>query len=263
MTFAPPVDALNHGHPTLWGNLGDWRHASEYVEAARALARRLGEAADLGPGQRMVDLGSGAGDQLRMWVEGFGVEHVTAVELDPGLARRARERVRAWGLDPRVKVLTGEATTAGWTDDVVDRVVALDSAYFFESRETLLQRCSAALRPEGVLALTDLLLGDGVPARVAVALAPFFGVQKGELLTAEHYRARFAEHGFDDVHIHDCTDDVLGGFARWIQGGGHRRGETATLAARIGLAITGRAAGFLAGPTGLRYVVTTARRMGA
>lgn len=263
MTFAPPVDSLNHGHATFWGNLGYWSHASEYVEAARELARRLGGAAGLGPGHHVLDLGSGAGDQLRMWVEAFGVEHVTAVELDPGLAARAAERVTAWGLDPCISVVVGEATTACWTDTPVDRVVALDSAYFFASRESFLQRCCSALRPKGVLAVTDLLLGEGVPARMARAVAPIFGVPRGNFLTEPRYHALLTRNGFDDIHVHDCTVEVLGGFSRWIRGGGHRRGRTPALTPRIGLSITGWATGFLARPNGLRYVVATARRRSA
>jgi len=279
MTFTPPVDALNRrdlrhrdlthrrpnrAPPTLWGNLGDWSDATEYVDAARALALRLGEAAGLGPGQRVVDLGSGAGDQLRMWVEVFGVEHVTGVESNPELAARAGERVTRWGLDSRVGVVTGKATIARWTEDIVDRmvdrVVALDSVYFLESRTAFLERCRSAVRPRGILAVTDLLLGDGVPARMAASLAPLFGVRRGDLLPEPRYRAMLAENGFDDIHVHDCTDDVLGGFSRWIRRGGHLRAAPLAVSTRLGLAMTGSAAGFFARRSGLRYVVTTARR---
>jgi len=262
MTFAPPVDSLNQGHTTLWGNLGDWSHASEYVEAAQALARRLGDAAGLGPGQHVVDLGPGGGDQLRVWVEAFGVARVTAVELDPDLARRAAERVRGWGLDPCIRVVAGEATTASWTDTLVDRVVALDSAYFFASRAAFLRRCASALPPAGVLAVTDLLQGAGVPGRLARAVGPLFGVPGEGLLTEPRYRALLMEHGFQDIHVHDCTDAVLGGFSRWIRGGGQRRGQTPALVTRFGLSLTGRVAGLLARRGGLRYVVVTARRSG-
>jgi len=263
MTFAPPVESLNEGHPTLWGNLGDWSHTLEYVEAARALARRLGDAAGLGPGLRIVDLGAGGGDQLRMWVESFGVEEVTAVELDPDLARRAAERVTGWGLDSCVSIVVGEATTTRWADTAVDRVVALDSAYFFGSRMSFVRRCYSALHPGGVLAVTDLLLGQGVRARVAGAAAPVFGIPRGDFLTEPHYRALLTENGFHDIHVHDCTDQVLGGFSRWVRGGGHRSGRASALTIRMGLAMTAWAAWLLAGPTGVRYVVTTARRGGA
>lgn len=262
MSFTPPVAALNRGHATLWGNLGDWHDASEYVDAARALAVRLGDVAKLGPGQRVVDLGAGAGDQLRVWVEDFGVGHVTALELDSVLAARSASRISEWGLDSRVRVIAGEATATDWGEGGVDRVVALDSAYFFGSHERLLHRSCDALRPGGVLALTDLLLGDGISARVARVLAPYFGIRKGDLQTEPRYRAMLARNGFDQIQIHDCTDSVLAGFSEWVRSGGHRRGAAPSLPVRAGLSVTAQVAGRLAGPTGLRYVLATARRTG-
>ena len=258
--FVPPVDALNRGHTTLWGNLGEWSGTSDYVDAAEALALTLGRAAALGPGQRVVDVGAGAGDQLRLWVEGFGVRHVTAVEKDPALAARARSRVREWGLEERVRVVAGPASTAEWTGDPVDAVLALDSAYFFESRTAFLERCRRVLRPGGVLALTDLLLGEGRSASVSRRIAPLFGVPRGSLRTEAEYRAALAGAGCLEVVIRDRTEDVLGGFARWARGGGSGSGLGGPRLTRMGLSATGRMAGLLAGSGGLRYVVVTARR---
>ena len=76
--------------------------------------------------------------------------------------------------------------------------------------------------------------------------------------------------GFFDLEVdvlHDRTGDVLGGFARWTRAGRHVEregpwGQAPPGAARIGLSITGRAAGFLARSSGLRYVVVTARKGG-
>lgn len=266
-TFVPPVDALNRGHDTLWGNLGEWSRASGYVEAAGALALHLGTVAGLGPGQRVVDVGSGAGDQLRLWTDTFRVRQVTALERDPALAERARRRVAEWGLAERIRVVPIGASASHWTDGPVDRVLALDAAYFFDSRSAFLQRCRSVLRPGGVLALTDLLLGDGPSARIARGVAPFFGVRRENLLPEARYRELMDTHDFDEIRIRDHTDDVLGGFARWTRAGGHLEsggapGPAPLGAARIALSMTGRAAGFLARSSGLRYVVVTARRGG-
>lgn len=263
MTFTPPVDALNCGSPTLWGNLGDWSDAEGYVEAAHALAMRLGTCAALEPGQRVVDLGPGAGDQLRVWVDRFGVDHVTGVEADPDLARRAVARIQEWELESRIHIALGEATTTVWTREPVDRVVALDSAYFFPSRRELLRRCRSVLRPDGRIALTDLLLGEGVWSRVAATAAPIFGLPPRQLLTEARYRALLAESGFEEVRMDDWTDAVLGGFSRWTRSGGHRRAGSPRRSTRIGLAITGQAAGFAARSQALRYVVISARRTAA
>lgn len=260
MSFAPPVDALNRGHATLWGNLGDWSQASDYVDAAGALALRLGEAAGLRPGQTVVDLGSGAGDQLRLWVEAFGVGHVTGVERDPELASQARRRLSEWGLDGRVSVVAGDAADAPWSDDSADCTLALDSAYFFQGRAAFLQRCRAVLRPNGVLAVTDLLLGEGHAARLARLVAPVFGVPRSNLMTEGEYREVMSSHGFGRIEMRDCTDDVLGGFSRWTEAGGHRRRGGLSPSARLGIGATGRLAGLLARSAGLRYAVVTAHR---
>lgn len=263
MPFAPPVDTLNRGRATLWGNLGEWSQASGYPEAAAALARHLGEAAGLGPDHIVIDVGSGAGDQLRLWVEGFGVEQVTGVERDPALAARARRRITEWGLDDRLRVVTGSGDSDDWTGDgTADRVLALDSAYFFESRAAFLRRCRTALRPDGVLALTDLVLGEGGSAPIARGLAPAFGVPRENLVAEARYRAVLAECGFDRIRLRDLTRPVLEGFAAWTRARGHRRAGAPPWWDGVGLSVTGRAAGFLARSGGLRYAMVTAQRRG-
>src|SRR5687767_11162216 len=46
----------------LWLNLGYWKEARTYPEAAAALARKLADAAQLGPGDRVLDAGFGFGE---------------------------------------------------------------------------------------------------------------------------------------------------------------------------------------------------------
>ena len=112
----------------------------------------------------------------------------------------------------------------------------------------------------GVLALTDLLLGEGLSARVSRRIAPLFGVPRGSLRTEAEYRAALAGAGFLEVVIRDRTEDVLGGFARWARGGGSGSGPGGPRLTRMGLSATGRMAGLLAGSGGLRYVIVTAHR---
>ncbi len=260
MAFVPPVDTLNRGYPTMWGNLGEWSRASGYVEAADALAMALGRAAELRPGHRMVDVGCGAGDQLRVWVESFGVAHVTGVEPDRMLCGRARERIASWGLGNRATVLLGDASDSWGPDRQLDVAVALDSAYFFDSRPAFLRRCRDVVRPGGLLAVTDLVLGRAGASSLARGVAPLFGVPRTSLTTERGYREMLDAHGFDVVRLRDLTHDVLGGFSEWTRSGGHLEDGAAPWPARVGLSATGRAAGWLAGRAGLRYVMVTARR---
>ncbi|MGH8990287.1 MAG: SAM-dependent methyltransferase [Acidimicrobiia bacterium] len=57
--------------------------------------------AGLRPGERLLDLGCGDGRVLLRAAEGYGAE-VSGVEVDPGLAATARERLEAAGVDGTV-----------------------------------------------------------------------------------------------------------------------------------------------------------------
>jgi len=267
MTFVPPVDLLNSGHETLWANLGDWSATDEYPQAAEALALRLGSAAELGPGHRVLDAGCGAGDQLRVWVERFDVGCVTGIEKNQRLAHLARTRVSDWGLDSRIEVGVGDAGSRGWAERAngddgrtsIDRILALDAAYFFGPRATFLASCHSVLRDGGLVAVTDLLLGDGASARLARRLSPLFGIPANSLLGEAGYQESLAAAGFETVRIEDCTEAVLGGFSRWIRRGGHLTKDPTGIE-RAGLAMTGRTAARLCRSGGLRYVSIVARR---
>ncbi|MEQ9398664.1 MAG: methyltransferase domain-containing protein [Longimicrobiales bacterium] len=254
MTFVPPIDLLNAGAAdTRWGNLGDWSRARSYPEAAEALAVRLGEAAGLGPGHHVLDAGTGAGDQFRVWMERFGVERVTAVERDPDLAAAARSQAERGGWGSGVEVVVGDAVRVPVDPAAFDRVVSLDAAYFFRSRSDFLARAYHALRPGGRLALADLVRGPGWAGLAARALAPAFRVPRANLWTRSEWLGHMESLGFRDVDVADCTDAVLGGFSRWSRSAEAGRGGGA-------IRTVGRVGGALARSGALGYAIVTARK---
>ena len=175
----------------------------------RRWPRRLERGGGLGAGSTMVDLGPRGGDQLRIWVEAFGVERVTAVELDPDLAGRALERVRCGGWTP---------ASAWWWARLprppgptpADRVVALDSAYFSHPGRP---SCGGVPRPASGVRTSGhrLLQGEGALARLARAVAPLFGVPVDGVLT-EAATGRCSRSTASTTSWSGYgTDEVLGG----------------------------------------------------
>src|SRR5262252_7210037 len=79
-------------HKPLWLNLGYWKSAHNYVDAASAMARLLGDALALGSGDKQLDVGFGFAEQDFLWLTEYGVSHITGLNITPMQVERARER---------------------------------------------------------------------------------------------------------------------------------------------------------------------------
>ena len=262
-TRPPPdldVSLLNRGTATAWSNLGDWQDADTYPEAARHLALRLGRAAGLGPGHRVLDVGVGHGEQVRLWLGHFGVASVEGVDRNPEAVRRSRAALAQAGLDARVQVGDGvDLPVAGCS---VDRVLALDAAYHLDPRAAFLQAAHRTLRPDGLLALTDLVLRspEDTPGPVLRRLAPLLGIPPTNLVTEDEYTRSLLEAGFTESVFEDLSAEVLGGFSRWAQGAWAGLALRRPLGGWPAVALTGWVAGLAHWRGWVSYVLVTARK---
>lgn len=97
-------------------------------ELFRPLTRRLFEEAGIGPGMRVLDLGSGAGDVAFLAAELVGPDgEVVGIDRDSRMVAIARKRARALGLT-NVDFTVGELGTAmppGAFDALVGRLILM------------------------------------------------------------------------------------------------------------------------------------------
>jgi cyclopropane fatty-acyl-phospholipid synthase-like methyltransferase len=134
-------------------NLGYWRGTSDYKTAAEAMVDLLAEAADIQEGDVVVDAGCGFGDQdlriarTRRPARVHGV-NVTALQI---------EHARTHNADPRIEYHVCSATELPFESGSVDRVVSLEAAFHFDTRETFLAEAYRVLRPGGRIAVIDLV----------------------------------------------------------------------------------------------------------
>ncbi len=182
------------GGRSSWHNFGLWP-AADYAGACRALGLRVGEAAGLRPGQRVLSLGVGDGEELALWRQHFGCHDLFASDL-------------AW---------PAELVERSSADGGLDAIVCVDAAYHFSPRAAWLQACAQRLRPGGRIAYTDLCLHGHGPARwlATPLLGPFMaaaGVALRELLSPAQQVRRLQDAGFEAVEWQDLSEAVLDGF---------------------------------------------------
>lgn len=219
-----------------WQNLGLWP-ARTYDEACERLARRVGEAAALRPGDRVLDLGAGAGASLDLWRASFFAD---PLGLDPYPRAERPDLIAAPALIGRHLAVRGP----------FDAIVSVDAAYHFAPLGAWLRAAHEELRPGGRLAFTTLAAGPPWSWLGRLADMP-----SGALVPRSRLIAHLDEAGLEDVHLEDLSHEVLDGFADHVASLGRRRGPGwAKISLTARLSRRGASSGALA------YLLVSARR---
>ena len=248
---------LNHGFAdSSWSNLGLWTQARDYPTACEALAVRLAEHVLLQPGHSVLDVGFGYGDQLLVWKKHFGVGRITGIETDAAGVTEARRKLAAFS---DVTLSLGNSHTQP-AKGRFDRVLALDCAYHFAPRSAFFKQAYQALRPGGMLGLTDILLAEGeIPSQHA-RLARACGIPPENLLTQQTYGQALADLGFIHVRFEHLDAHVLSGFSRFAFRHLLRRGTRALSAGGLKILTTATATAWLQRSQRVHYVLVSAER---
>lgn len=144
--------AAAYQHDVVALVLGD-----SYHPGGLALTRRLARALELRPGQRVLDVASGAGTTAMMLAEEFGVE-VDGVDLGALSTERATAAAASRNLDHQVRFHTGDAERLPFDAGTFDAVICECAFCTFPDKRSAAAEFSRVLRPGGRLGLTDVTL---------------------------------------------------------------------------------------------------------
>ena len=217
------LEAQNQGFENpdkpLWLNLGYWKTARTYPDACADLARKLADAARLGPGDVVVDAGFGFGEQDLLWVRERDVARIVGVNVTELHVKVATQRVAARGLADRIDLRLASATELPLEANSVDKVVALESAFHFDTRERFFEEAARVLKPGGFIALADCMpfLGEK-PAGLANYLGwRRWGVPPANIYDRETYAQKLAAKGFSNIEVESIRNYVFPGMHRYAE----------------------------------------------
>jgi hypothetical protein len=135
------------------------------------LTRRLADAIDLRPGERVLDVAAGIGTTALVLAAERDVD-VTGIDLGAGQVARARRRAAAAGLDRRARFEVGDAERLPVDDAGFDATVCECAFCTFPDKQSAAAELARALRPGGRVGITDVWLD---PARLEPELQGLAG----------------------------------------------------------------------------------------
>jgi sarcosine/dimethylglycine N-methyltransferase len=171
------------------------------VLATEQMVRRL----DPQPGDRILDIGSGIGGPAR-WIASKHRVHVTGVDLTPEFCQAARALNAACGLAERVTIIDGSALDLPVPDAAFDRAYSQNVIMNIADKLRFYREAWRALKPGGVLALSNVCAGP--------AGSPYFPVpwattpDTSFLATPAQTRADLVAAGFEIIKFQDTSDEL-------------------------------------------------------
>lgn len=115
---------------------------------------------EIGPGSRVLDVGSGLGGPARTLAELHGCQ-VTGIDLSAEFCDTAQQLSRWVGLSEKVRFSQGDATNLPHTAGTFDAVTTLHVAMNIAAKDLLYAGVRRVLKSRRIFAVYDILQGEG------------------------------------------------------------------------------------------------------
>ncbi len=197
----PSAASTGHGPQTINGQLAYGQLAGYVPEADFGLGCGVPtEVAGIHPGDTVLDLGSGAGNDAFVARALVGEQgRVIGVDMTPDMIARARQNVASLGYT-NVDFRLGEIEALPVERDTVDVVISNCVLNLVPDKAAAFAEIYRVLRPGGHFSISDIVATATLPDSVRNAAALYAGCIGGALVLAD-YLAIIERAGFRNVKV--------------------------------------------------------------
>lgn len=187
----------------ITSNLYDAGQASEVPDSALKASLGCGNPtalAELGPGQTVLDLGSGGGIDVLLSARRVGpTGKAYGLDMTDEMLALAEENRHKSGLT-NVEFLKGDIENIPLLSDSVDVIISNCVINLSGNKDRVLKEAFRVLKPGGRFAVSDVVVRGEVPPAIRKSMELWAGCVAGALSEAD-YRAKLAGAGFTNIDI--------------------------------------------------------------
>lgn len=171
--------------------------------------------ADIRPGDTVVDLGSGAGNDCFVARHQVGATgRVIGLDFTPAMVRKAQEHAAKLGLT-NVSFVRGEIENMPLENGVADVVVSNCVLNLVPDKRVAFSEMYRIIKPGGHFAVSDTVTQGVMPTEAKKAAELYAGCISGAI-DREEYLSLLREAGFESVEVrkerpYELTDEFLAG----------------------------------------------------
>ncbi len=184
----------------------DLSPVAEFHIGGQAATLELAQNAGMGPGMRVLDIGSGLGGPARTLSQHYGCQ-VTGLDLTEEFCRVATMLTELCGMQERVSFLHGNALDMPFENTSFDLVWTQQAGMNIENKPRLYQEINRVLAVGGRLVFQEVLRGPETPLRLPVPWAREAGLSFLE--PPDAIRDLLAKSGFREMIWHDVTPQYI------------------------------------------------------
>jgi cyclopropane fatty-acyl-phospholipid synthase-like methyltransferase len=205
-------------------NMGYWREVDVRQRdaldcATRALFQLVcvtGEVSD--KDEQVIDVGCGFGTNAIHCARNFHPKRITGVNVSSVQIEIGERLVAEAQLQDRIDFVEASATSMPFPTGSADKILSIEAAFHFNTREDFFEDAHRILRPGGLLALADLVVP---PPRNPWERLHLSGVRRSQQIPAantygiDDYVAKLEAAGFEILEAESIRGDVCLPFKKY------------------------------------------------
>lgn len=168
--------------------------------------------ADLQPGERVADLGSGGGIDCFMAAKKVGsTGYVIGIDATPDMIKLANDNKAKMGVE-NVEFRLGRIEKLPIESESIDLIISNCVIDISPDKADVFSEAYRVLRPAGRLSITDTIIRGHIPPQLKANIDKWAGAVITPLITLQAYLQFIHEAGFIDIRVDSLTSYGLENF---------------------------------------------------